>query len=209
MADDKQIFYILEESDEAGAGLSKRQAGDALGSANEAPVLPAVDLAGNMQHIALRDEGAVAAGVDSVPGLVAKDDSGNLAYLNLDSNGKLVTSIADLGVFVDSAATVAGVKATAVNVVAQAMVVSSDYIATQAVASATSTVLWELYQRNDATDTTIVKWITGPGQFTFDFDLNAEITSGATGTQEIRLDGTIISGATTDLHGYVRALKKA
>jgi len=190
--------------------LDSRQVGAASAGLDAQPGLVASDLAGNLQYIALRDEGAAASGVDSVPSLVAKDASGNLAYIKLNADGEVIVSSGSDGTPKSAQATVVAVVNTATTVVNLALVASKVYERIEFMASNTFTTFWELMQVDDATITRKASFITGPGAFTVSQLLeNLVVTAGATGTQQLRLRGTQLQGAASDLNGYVGAFEKA
>lgn len=190
--------------------LDSRQAGAASAGLDAQPGLVASDLAGNLQYIALRDEGAAASGVDSVPSLVAKDASGNLAYIKLNADGEVLVSGSGDGVSLFNSATVLGVLNTATVVASITLVATEVYETIEFMSACTFPVYWELIQVDDATTTVKSSWITGPGAFSFANKLqHLVVTAGASGTQQLRVRGTQLSGAASDMHASVGAFQKA
>lgn len=191
-------------------GLDSRQVGAAGAGLDAQPGLVASDLAGNLQYIALRDEGAAASGVDSVPSLVAKDASGNLAYIKLNADGEVLISGSGDGSSLFGDATVVGVLNTATTVVNLALVADEVYEAIEFQTACTFPVYWELVQVDDAVLTVVSSWITGAGAYTFANSLkHLVVTAGSTGTQQLRIRGTQLQGAASDMHAHVGAFQKA
>lgn len=237
MADINELFRILKKSDGSGEAPDLKQEGDATASSNEMPVLPAEDLAGNFQHIPLRDDGA-AAPVNNIPVLPAMDLAGNLQYMPVRDEGQAAPDInvpvlpakdaannlqflkvdafgnlqvnADAGSPKDANGTAAGSPpSTFVAVATLTLVASKTYDDIDASASATAATYWKLEQTDDATVTVIADGITGPGAYTSKFvPTNLRKVSGATGTQNLKLSGKQLNGVSTDLHGTITAVEK-
>jgi len=181
MADEREVFSILEDGTGVGSAPSKKSEGD------------------------------VAAGTVAVPGLIAKDSSGNLKFLTLDANGKLPVSSDAPGTCLNQNGTVAGVVSTETDVASiTGLTISSDHNVVFALGAATKPVLWKIVQIDDATTNVLAEFITGPGQFSFQAnELGIDFTSGAAGTQTLKLTGTQLRGPSTDMHGTIKAIEKA
>lgn len=190
--------------------LDSRQVGSSGAALDAQPGLIAVDLAGLLQYLQVRDAGASASGVDSLPVLAAKDASGNLAYVNLNADGEVLVSGIGAGVSLFNSATVLGVLSTPTVVASVTLVATKVYETIEFMSACTFPVYWELIQVNDATTTVKSSWITGPGAFSFANKLqHLVVTAGASGTQQLRVRGTQLSGAASDMHASVGAFEKA
>ena len=207
MADQRESFPILEDvSTSNGVALHRKNVGDPVAGSNEAPVLASKDASGNFQHFCVADEGD-APPSDILPVLVAKDNSGNLAFIPLNAQGKVPVSF-DFGDEKSANATVLGVLSTQTEVCKITLTADKVYEKLEFLASCTRSVLWQLVQKDDAAETTVAEAITGPGQFSIYSGLkNLKITAGSTGTQELILYGTQLSGPASDMHGTVGAVE--
>jgi len=235
MADEREVFTILEDSSTgAGHGLHKRVEGDAVSGSKEHGVLPSKDSAGNFQHIPYRSAGDTASpgtpglgyknlagnlqyanvrdegqapGDENVPALVAKDQSGNLQFLEVNASGELLVDITP-GTPVDARGLVLATLASYVTVATLTLVASTAYSEIDAIGSSTFPVAWKLEQVDDMTTTIVAEGISGPGMFTVNFlPKNISRTAGASGTQQLKLSGKQLTGAASDLHGIVSALR--
>lgn len=234
MADERELFSILQETSGAGASPHKRQEGDAVSGTNEIGVLPVKDLSGNFQHISaraagdapgngisvlggldnagdqqyfdLRDEGQ-APGDQNFPSMVAKDGSGNLQFLTVNASGQLAVDSTP-GVPKDARGSALGSIGSYVAVATLTLTASKVYESISTSASCTFPVVWKLEQVDDATTTIVAEGISGPGQFTIDFmPINVSRTAGATGTQQLKLSGKQLHGAASDMHAVVSAME--
>lgn len=235
MADERSLFSILEESTGAGAAPAKKVEGDAVGG-NEMPSLVAKDLAGNLQHVPLRAAGAAvptlnvpamvskdssgfltyvdsrdegeAAPDDNLTVLPAKDASNNMQFLRVDAFGNLQVN-SDAGTPRDINGTTIGILSTFVVVATLTLAVSKSFDDIDVSASANHPTYWKLEQVNDMTTTLIADGLSGPGQYTIKFvPANLRKTSGASGTQSLKLSGKQLIGNVTDLHGTITAIEK-
>ena len=210
MADTNEVFRHLEDASGEGIAHVGKAPGGAQSTDEQAPVLPAVDGSGNLQNINVRDEGDSATGVDAQPALIAKDSSGNFAYITLDANGKIPVSSEDVGTTVQSlGGTATGIVGTAVQVADINLVVNEEYLCSIGVAGSTKATKWELQHLDDATTNVLETKISGPGDYNVKFELKAEFTAGASGTQKLRIMGTQLRGPATDLYASVKAIQKA
>lgn len=182
MADEREVFSMLEDTDGSGAAPSKKSEGD------------------------------VALASVAVPGLIAKDSSGNLKFLTLDADGKLPVSTETPGTCFNQNGTVISVKDTDVDVATiTGLTISKAHTLVFALGSSTQPVYWKVVQTNDATETTILDFVTGSGQYSFQAsDLSLDFTTGASGTQSIRVIGKQMNrGKVSDLHATIKILEKA
>lgn len=188
-----------------------RDAGQASAGVNSAPVLPVKDLAGNLQYINARDEGDAVSAVDALPALIAKNQAGNFKYLTVNNDGELVVSLENIKEKKNATAIVTpSAIATLTTVVNLVLDISEVYEGISLRASCMFPTKWELVQVDAAVITVKDSFLTGPGQYSFSMKYGAlEISSGATGTQNLRLRATQLTGAPSDFHGYVEALEKA
>lgn len=244
MADDREVFTIVEDvTTGSGIKLPGRAEGDASGS-NHMPamvakdssgnyklielrdegdaatgvdaqnILSVKDSAGNLQYINSRDEGDAISGVDALPGLVAKDSSGNFAYLELNADGELIVSSKSEGNKKSGSAVVVGVLDTATTILDVAITSSAVHEELHIMVSATRTTMWEIFNVDDVAgtpvETSLIEGIiTGSGQFSFaELFPNLEFTAGSTGTQALRIKGTQLQGAATNLYATADFLEK-
>ena len=173
MADLEEVFKILKD-DGTGAG--------------EAPVS--------------RVEGEAGAAKEGLIGFSFKDSSGNVILPALTAAGKIpVDTSAVAGTVIRDHQTAAGTATVATDVVTLTLVTNEVYNMADYMGSTSRICKWEVVQNDNATETVLDVFITGPGQFTFaEEPKNLTVTAGATGTQELILRGTPLF-ASTDLHG--------
>lgn len=180
MADLEEVFKILKD-DATGAG--------------EAPVS--------------RIEGEAGAGKEGMIGFAFKDSSGNVVLPALTADGKLpVDTAAVAGTVIRDVNTAAGVGGVANDVITLTLTTNEVYNMADFMGASSRIAKWEVVLNDNATETVLDTFITGPGQFTFaEEPKNLEFTAGATGTQELILRGTALF-ASTDLHGRVSIIDK-
>lgn len=208
MADIREVFTILETSTGAGQSYEGKAPGNAQATDVQAPVLPAVDLAGNLQNIPLRDEGDASATAEAVPGLVFKDSSGNLVYPQLTAAGKISVDLGTSGTLLqDLGNTNIGNVGVAQSVAAIALVNSKSYEVAVGSAGATKAVKWELIFTNNGTPTLLETKISGPGDYNVNFQLGISFTTGATGAQTLEIKGTQLKGPNTDLYASAQVIQ--
>ncbi len=203
MADVREVFTILEDNaTAAGVKLPARAEGAAV-AGNHVPVAAAKDGAGNYQLVPIRAEGAAVAG-NELPVLPAKDSGGNWAHIPLDASGRIPVSTfpSSAGTKISDSDTVVGVLNTATDIVVLTLAVATAYEIPQFIGAATFSTLWEVIWNDDGTEEVLGQFLTGPGQFSFGDRLEDVVfTSGATGTQELKLVATQLQGSATDMHG--------
>lgn len=207
MANEREVFTVLETSTGAGQSWRSKQEGAAIATVEHAPAIVAKK---QSQYVLLPVETEGVAIGDAVPVLGAKDSSGNLAYIPLNSDGAVIVSPDEEGTIIEDEATVSASVGSDTDVVTLTLTASEDYKKIDVVASCTFLTLWKILQVDDVTETDLVKFITGPGSFSFEklFE-HLEFTAGATGSQELKLIGKQIYGPASDLNGYIGVLEKA
>jgi hypothetical protein len=207
MSNEREVFTILEDADGAGVALKKKAEGDAAAGANLVPAAVGKK-AGNFVLLPVSTEGSDIG--DAMPGLVAKDAAGDLKYLKVNADGEVLVSAEQEGTEIADEASVLGVLATQTEVVALTLAASEDYQDVEVLASCTQPCLWEIIQTNDETDTRKASFLTGPGQFSFSkLFKHIKFSAGASGTQELKLMGTQLSGKASDMNGYMAVIQKA
>lgn len=183
MADEREVFTVLEASTGEGVSWVYKNIGDAVAGVtlapvvnavdkdgnfafipievageavgNAVPVLGAKDISGQLQYINLREEGDAVSAVGAQPALVAKDPSGNFDYLNINADGELVISNQPNGTVKNGNGTVAGVVGTLTEVLAISLTSSKVYENLDFIVSATFTTLWKFFNVDDADGTPV------------------------------------------------------
>lgn len=203
MAEGREVFTILEDNATAdGVKLPARSEGVAV-AGNHIPSLVAKDGAGAYQLVPIRAEGATVAG-NELPVLAVKNVSGQWVHIPLDSFSRIpvTTFVGSPGTRLKARAAVNGVLNTATDVCTITLAVATVYEMPDFISSTTFHTLWELVWLDDATDTILSSWITGPGGYHFGKRMeDITFTSGATGTQTLRLRGTQTQGQASSMHG--------
>lgn len=172
MADQQELFNTLADASGDGAAPLASSAGDAGGAQGS-------------QAYAYRDS------------------SGNVIQPQLDAMGKIPVTLGSAGAKISGHATVTPADSNDTDVVTLTLAASTTYVISMASGSSTKSVLWKIEQTDDAATSDAHKFITGPGAFTqTDCCECIEITTGATGTQELKLIGNQIQGGSlSDMHG--------
>ena len=156
-----------------------------------------------------RTEGEAAAAIAGLIGFAFKDHLGQVVLPQLTTDGKLPVSSDSAGVHTEDHATVTPVGVLTRTLVATATLAVDklyklDFLST----SSLQTVLWEIEQTDDATDTVRHKYLTGSGSFTQQISAGClEFEAGSIGTQEINIYGTQTKGALSDMHGTICLLQ--
>jgi hypothetical protein len=178
MADINELFRILDTDGSGTGGAPRSKAeGDA----------PSTDL--------------------GIIGFSFKDNAGNVVLPQLNASGELPVTTAGGGTPLEAQGTVASVIATDTQVAAITLATSTAYSKPEFNVASTRTTLWKLIWHDNGGDTTISSWITGSGQYSHCCKLDhSDFTSGAIGTQELRIIGNQLSGPISDLHGYIGIL---
>lgn len=132
-----------------------------------------------------------------------KDSSGNLALPSLNTNGDIGVSL-DEGITRKKAVGVAvGIVATDVDVASiTGLTVSKLHRRPFISVACTRTTLWSLVQIDDATTTILWYTITGSGSYSFsDYIEDLEFTTGASGTQTLKIVGNQLQSNPSNLYG--------
>lgn len=151
---------------------------------------------------------------DAVTGGGAGDGQGNHSYAfkdsgglsvkpTLDAMGKLPVTLGAAGAIISDHATVTPSDSNDTDVVTLTLVASTTYTLQFFSGASTKSVMWKVEQTDDATTTIHHCFVTGAGSFTESGKAEClQITSGATGTQELKLIGNQIQGGNlSDMHG--------
>ena len=163
---------------------------------------------GEGQFAVSRIEGEVAAAIRGLVGFAFKDSNGNVVLPQLTTDGKLPVSSDAAGVHSESQGTVTPVVAARTLVATATLTISKTYQLKFLSVASTQTVLWEVEQTDDATDTVRHKLITGSGQYTEQVNAGClEFEAGASGTQEVKIYGTQVKGSASDMHGTICLLQ--
>ena len=154
-----------------------------------------------------RIEGEAAASQEGSIGFSFKDSSGNVVLPQLTAAGAIVVDNGGAaGTCKFASAKVAG-SLTETTVVALTLTATKTYHKIEVIAAAYRETSYLLVQHDNGVDTTIGEFITGPGQYTVDFNIDClDVTAGATGTQELRLRALNLEKV-TDIRGTVAALE--
>ena len=153
-------------------------------------------------------EGDTATGTVNMPVLTVKDSSGNLQYIQTDAFGNIPVN-ADPGTPKSASAEVASTVGSFVDVTTLALVVSKTYDDCSAIGSSSFLTSWRLVQKDDAVETIIARFMTGPGAYSFPMaNMNLRVVTGGSGTQSLILRGRQQNGATNDIFGTVSAVER-
>jgi hypothetical protein len=162
MAHIEEVFKILRD-DSTGAG--------------EAPIS--------------RIEGEAALTKEGLIGFSFKDQSNNVILPQLDSSGRIpvTTQAAGAKLYAD-AQDVAGSTASFQDVATITLAVDTEYNNVEAHGFATRMTIYQIASNDDGTPDVLAQFMVGAGQYYARWDANnLEFTTGATGTQELKLQG--------------------
>lgn len=155
-----------------------------------------------------RVEGEAAAAQLGSIGFAFKDANGDVVLPALTADGKLPVTGEAAGTELSAHATVAGVVGVDTDIaVISGLTVSKLHECTMAIGAATKETLWSVVQIDDAATNVLAQFITGAGQYTYDMDLKLSFTTGASGTQSIKLVANQLKGPVTDMHGTIKAVE--
>lgn len=209
MADFKEVFKTLEDANTDGVGISKRSQGDAVGTHNASIAFNAEDASNQVELLQIEAEGGdVPTKGQAV--LPVKDENGDLQYIPM-TDGAIVVSSEVPGTPLTVQDTSAAVKGTDVDGASLSLTASKVHDEIKVICSSFKPVLWKLVQIDDATTSTLLTFVTGPGQFHFESLLkNLQVTAGATGTQTLKITGNQLTGtgSNSDLHSYISVIEK-
>lgn len=159
MSDPQQLFEILKATS-GGAGVATDQAIDAT---------------------------TAAVALNGLVGFAFKDASGNVILPQLDSLGRIAT-VSNRGTPKHGNGELAAGSLTLAAVTAAEIVLTASkvYTSVQWKCSCRQASLFQLIQSDNAVETVVDEIVLGPGQYTYDFDLQQlQLTAGATGTQKL------------------------
>ncbi len=179
MADERELFSILEESDGAGAAPAKKQEGDSPAAAN----------------------GSI--------GFAFKDSSGNVILPSLDSNGKLPVSSDAPGTCRSAVGSITvAALATEEAVATITLTASADHTNMKANVSSTQPCKWRMEHNDNGTPMVLDHGISGSGQYTIQMSPSCDFSAG-TGVQELKIYVEQLRGKLSDAHASVSVLEKA
>jgi len=167
------------------------------------------DLTGEGVKLPARQEGDSPSLKNGVIGFSFKDSAGNLVLPQLDSSGRLPTTpIAGACKYGYAKATPAGLGSdTALGEVTGAL--AKKYNEFEVSLSCMFPTSWELVYIDDAAGTPVetVLWsrVTGPGDYGVEvqFECIEVDTTGGTGVQKFQVRGAQLTGAVSDMRGYI------
>lgn len=202
MAETRELFNILSDGTDQGAEYKGKAPGDAASTDRQAPVLPAVDGAGNLQNIPHRNVGD--ADSPGLPAFSFKDSAGNLVRPQLNADGTVPVSFnSGTAKSASGLATIAALN-TEQDVVSITLAANDVVKANMAMGSAFQPMIFVMYHDDNGTLNELVRFVVGPGDFSHTANLdNIEFTAGAIGTQRLVLRATQLRGALTDAHGTI------
>lgn len=184
MADDREVYSILENSSGIGQPLIAKKTGDAPSTDNGLLAFSWRDSAGNVILPQLTAAGKVPVDTEAVPGVCISGQAQSVA-------GGL----------------------TFQDVVTLVLALLKDYTSLEFSASCSHLTLWEIVYIDDVggtpTETKIASFLTGPGQFTCKVNLDCGDFDTQSGTlvQNLVLRGKNVRHA-SDLHGYLGIVER-
>ena len=185
MADvnEREVFPVLQDED--GAGVVLDQVVDAV---------------------------TEVAGLKGLIGVAFQDKDGKAILPTLTDDGKIpVDTEAFAGTKKNGTGIVLGVLNTETLVCEITGLTTSktvDFL--NVLLASTQTVMWKIHQINDAADTVLHSFITGPGQFSLAAKMDGFFfATGASGDQEINIMGTQLSGKASDMHASIAVSERA
>jgi hypothetical protein len=179
MADVREVFTTLEDATGEGISYLGKAPGAAQSTDEQAPVLPAVDLAGNLQNIPRRSPGD--ADSDGVPGFSFQDSSNNLIRPTLNAMGELPVALSGGGTANSASAeiTVAALN-TEEDVVVITLANNDVVSASMAMGGAFRSCVFVLYHDDNATLNELARFVVGAGDFQHTANLlNISFTAGS------------------------------
>ncbi len=209
MSDERTSFPVLEDfTTEVGKPWHQVAEGDDVASRNLGPVSGFKDASDQFKvaRVAAENTDDVPTD-DTLAAMPCKDSSGKIQYIPLNAQNKLPVSF-DFGTEKNAHAKVLGVPSTQTEVCKITLTVDKVYEKVEALVSCTRDCLFELVQKDDAAEAVIADCLVGPGQYTFQIDMDAlKFTAGSTGTQELILYGTQNQGPASDMHGTLACVE--
>jgi hypothetical protein len=149
-----------------------------------------------------RIEGEASAAIAGLIGFSFKDDSGNVVLPQLSADGRLPVQVTPAGAEIEATATVTvAALDTEEDVAVITLTASTSYAFRFGTASSFQPCLWSITQTDDASVTSIMKFVTGSGQYNYTASpLCLNVTAGATGVQELAITVTQLRGPLSDAH---------
>lgn len=200
MADVREVFAVLETDAGAGTAWVVQAEANDVASVGLAPVVTGVDKDAKFVLIPVEIEGEDVG--NALPVLGAKDENGKLQYLPMNA-GAIVISDNKKGTALRGNDTVTAVVGTMTLVTEVNLTIGKISQEVQAIVANTFSTLWELTSVDNSIETTLARFLTGPGMFSFTFkDENLYVTGGAV-TPKLRISGKQFVGAASDMHANV------
>lgn len=163
------------------------------------------DSSGAGESLVSRVEGEVGAGKAGAIGFAFKDSSGNVILPALTAAGKIPVDTESVAgtIIRDRATIVSGSVSVGSDndVITLTLAVDQIYNCSDFMGATTRICKWTLVQNDNASETILDVFFTGPGQFSFSENpKNLTVTAGSTGVQQIILRANPLFSA-TDVHG--------
>ena len=209
MADERTSFPVLEDaSTQVGKPWHQVAEDVAIAGKNLGPVVAAKDADDEFALMRVAAENTDdAPAVDALAVMPVKDSAGKIQYISMNAQGKIPVSF-DAGDEKSAHGVVLGVLTTQTEVCKITLTADNVYQKIEALISCTRDCLFELVQKDDAAETVIADCLVGPGQYSFQIDLDGlGFTAGSTGTQELILYGTQNQGPASDMHGTIACVE--
>jgi hypothetical protein len=202
MADLRESFPTLENGSAEGAALRSVQEGEAVASKNGSLAFGFKDLSGNAIAAPVRANGE--ANGPGVPGFAFQDSSGNLTRPMLNAAGQVPVTLSTSGNGLYARGTVVG-SSTFVTAATLTLTVDNIYDNLHFIVSCFRDSIFQVIWNNNGAETIIAEALCGSGQFTFQGALpDAEITAGASGTQQILIKAkNLVAAALSDFRASV------
>jgi len=214
MAEQKEIFNILDDGSGNGDAPDGRKQGEAYATAEGSVGFAAENAANNVELLQIQTENSTAPGKGQAV-LPVKDEFGNIQYIPMN-NGAIVVTDEASGTLLRSAAN--GVVATAgapQSAVTLNLALTKIYDDLEIMVSSFKDCSWQITYIDDAdgggeTATLIDTIRTGAGSYTIklkyeDYRLD---TSGGTNNQRIAIDVTQRSGTGSDYSASIGILER-
>lgn len=156
------------------------------------------------------DATTAAAALNGAVGFSFKDFSGNVILPQLDALGRIaVSSVTGTPVHQKGELAAGSLTLVAVTGASLTLTPTKVYTNVQWKGSCRQASLFQLIQTDDVTVTVVDEIVTGPGQYTVNFDLgDVELTAGASGTQTLSISAKNFEELSS-LRGIITALEVA
>lgn len=155
------------------------------------------------------DATTLVAALRGILGFSFQDYLGRAVLPQLTTDGKLPVSNDAAGIHSEAHTTVTPVALLTRTLVTTAILTPDKlYNLKFASGSSTQTVLWEIEQTDDVTDSVRHKFISGSGSYTEKIESNClEFQAGAAGVQSAKIYGTQVKGSLSDMHATLCLLQ--